>query len=203
MDIMDETKMTNTTTFPDPKLDVKASGEQTIVLAGGCFWCVEAVYKPLRGVLEVTSGYAGGTPETANYRAVCSGRTNHAEAVQIRFNAGQISLGQLLKVFFSVAHDPTQLNGQGNDIGRQYRSAIFYADDQQKEIAAAYIKQLEMAGVFEDPIVTTLEPLEKFYPAEDYHQDYAELNPDQPYVACTALPKVDKLRKYFFPLLKT
>src|SRR5271155_2226869 len=194
--------MTNTTTFPDPKLDVKTSGEQTIVLAGGCFWCVEAVYKQLKGVLEVTSGYAGGTSETANYRAVCSGRTNHAEAVQISFDAGQISLGQLLKVFFSVAHDPTQLNGQGNDIGRQYRSAIFYADDQQKEIAAGYIKQLEMAGVFEDPIKTTLEPLEKFYPAEDYHQDYAELNPDQPYVACTALPKVDKLRKYFAPLLK-
>jgi len=196
--------MINTITFPDPNLDITSkSGQQTVVLAGGCFWCVEAVYKQLKGVLDVTSGYAGGTPQTANYRAVCSGRTNHAEAVQIRFDPAQISFGQLLKVFFSVAHDPTQKNRQGNDVGRQYRSAIFYADNEQKEVAAAYIKQLDAAKVFGDSIVTTLEPLEKFFPAEDYHQDYAELNPDQPYIACTALPKVDKLRKNFAPLLKT
>jgi peptide-methionine (S)-S-oxide reductase len=194
--------MTNPTTFPDLQSDIKSGGEQAVVLAGGCFWCVEAVYKKLNGVLEVTSGYAGGTAETAKYRAVCSGKTNHAEVVQIRFDSGRISLGQLLKVFFAVAHDPTQLNRQGNDAGRQYRSAIFYADQEQKEAATAYIKQLDAAHVFDKQIVTTLEPLEKFYPAEDYHQDYAELNPEQPYIACVALPKVDKLRQYFPSLLK-
>jgi peptide-methionine (S)-S-oxide reductase len=186
--------------FPDPSIDLPRPTTQTIqsvVLAGGCFWCVEAVYRQLNGVRSVISGYAGGTKETANYRTVCSGRTDHAEAVQIEFDASVLSLGQLLKVFFSVAHDPTQLNRQGNDVGRQYRSAIFYGDEQQRKVATAYIRQLNDAHVFEQPIVTTLEPLTAFYEAEDYHQDYAARNPDQPYIACIALPKVEKLREYF------
>jgi peptide-methionine (S)-S-oxide reductase len=176
--------------------------EQTAVLAGGCFWCVESVFKELDGVLEVTSGYAGGTAETADYDTVCSGTTNHAEAVRVRFDPARTSFGQLLKVFFSVAHDPTQLNRQGNDYGRQYRSAIFYGDEAQKEVAEAYIRQLNDAGAFKAPIVTRLEPLEAFYVAEGYHQDYAARNPSQPYVAYTAAPKVKKLREYFGDRLK-
>src|SRR5215211_2177740 len=150
-------------TFPDPERDIEAAqgaGEQTVVLAGGCFWCVEAVFKELEGVLEVTSGYAGGTAATAIYDAVCSGTTDHAEALRVRFDPARITLGQVLKVFFAVAHDPTQLNRQGNDHGRQYRSAIFYADEAQKDVAAAYIRQLDDAKVFPKPIVTTLEPLD-------------------------------------------
>jgi peptide-methionine (S)-S-oxide reductase len=191
--------------FPDPLRDIdatRATGEQTAVLAGGCFWCVEAVFKELDGVLEVTSGYAGGTADTADYDTVCSGTTDHAEAVRVRFDPARISFGQLLKVFFSVAHDPTQLDRQGNDYGRQYRSAIFYADAAQKEVAEAYIRQLNEAGVFNAPIATRLEPLEAFYVAEDYHQDYAARNPWQPYIAYTAAPKVDKLRHYYAERLK-
>jgi peptide-methionine (S)-S-oxide reductase len=186
--------------FPDPERDIDTrgtTGEHTAVLAGGCFWCVEAVFRELDGVLEVTSGYAGGTADTAEYRTVCSGRTGHAEVVQIRFDPTRISFGQLLKVFFSIAHDPTQLNRQGNDVGSQYRSAIFYAGEAQKEVAGAYIRQLNEAGVFKTPIVTTLEPLQAFYRAEDYHQDYAARNPATPYVAFVAAPKVNKLRQYF------
>src|SRR5215813_9702727 len=163
--------------FPDPERDIDATGEQTLVVAGGCFWCTEAVFKPLDGVLEVTSGYAGGTAGTADYETVCSGTTNHAEALRVRYDPKRISFGQLLKIFFSVAHDPTQLDHQGNDYGRQYRSAIFYADEEQKRIAEAYIRQLNEARVFHDPIVTTLEPLTAFYVAEEYHQDYAARNP--------------------------
>ncbi len=191
--------------FPDPLQDMvlaPASGEQIAVLAGGCFWCVEAVFLELEGVLEVTSGYAGGTAETASYGAVCSGATNHAEVIRVRFDPARISYGQILKVFFSVAHDPTQLNRQGNDRGRQYRSAIFYADAAQKAVAEAYIRQLNEAGVFSAPIVTTVEPLDGFYEAEAYHQNYAARHPDQPYIAYTAAPKVDKLRKYFDEHLK-
>ncbi len=191
--------------FPDPERDIDAAhapNEQTAVLAGGCFWCVEAVFKELEGVLEVTSGYAGGTADTADYQTVCSGTTNHAEVIRVRFDPARISFGQLLKVFFSVAHDPTQRNRQGNDHGRQYRSAIFYADDAQKQVAAAYIRQLNDAGVFTAPIVTRLEPLEAFYVAEEYHQDYASRNPAQPYVAYVAAPKVEKLREYFGDRLK-
>src|SRR5262245_3999824 len=169
--------------FPDPERDIAATGEQTLVLAGGCFWCTEAVFKPLEGVLEVTSGYAGGTADTADYETVCGGATNHAEALRVRYDPTRISFGQLLKIFFSVAHDPTQLDHQGNDYARQYRSAIFYANPEEKEVAEAYIRQLDAAHVFRNPIVTRLEPLEAFYPAEDYHQDYAERNPFQPYVA--------------------
>ncbi len=189
-------------TFPDPVLDIAPSTgganpgpEAVAVLAGGCFWCVEAVYLQLDGVKTVVSGYAGGTADTANYRTVCGGGTNHAEAVQITYDPSRITFGQILKVFFWIAHDPTQLDRQGNDRGRQYRSAIFYADDRQREVAAAYIRQLDRAGVFPDPIVTTLEPLEAFYEAESYHQNYAARNPAQPYVAAVAAPKVEKLRE--------
>jgi peptide-methionine (S)-S-oxide reductase len=184
--------------FPKPSTDITNSGkEQLAVFAGGCFWCVEAVFRQLDGVMSVTSGYSGGSAETANYQTVCGGATDHAEVVSIRFDPGKISYGQLLKVFFSVAHDPTQLNRQGADHGRQYRSAIFYADDDQKRVAEAYIQQLNAAGVFKRPIVTRLEPLAAFYNAEAYHQDYAAKNPDQPYIAFTATPKVEKVRKYF------
>lgn len=190
-------------TFPDPLEDLPPkAGTQSIVLAGGCFWCVEAVYQPLGGVLSVMPGYAGGTAATANYKAVCTGRTGHAEAVKIDYDASRISLGQLLKIFFSVAHDSTQPDGQGNDIGPQYRSAIFYSGDEQKRIAAAYIALLNQAGVLDGSIATTLEPLAEFFPAETYHHNYASDNPDQPYIACVAQPKVDKLRRLYPAILK-
>lgn len=191
--------------FPDPECDVEVSGPsgpQTAVFAGGCFWCVEAVFRELDGVLSVTSGYAGGTEETADYRTVCSGATNHAEVVRVQFDPSRISYGQLLKVFFSVAHDPTQLNRQGNDRGRQYRSAIFTLTEAQQEVAEAYIRQLNAQGVFRAPIVTQVEPLREFYQAEAYHQDYAAQNPQQPYIAAVAAPKVEKLRHYFGDRLK-
>ena len=191
--------------FPDPAVDeplAAASVEKAAVLAGGCFWCVEAVFRELRGVISVSSGYAGDGASTANYRTVCSGRTNHAEAIEVRYDASQTTFGQLLKIHFSVAHDPTQLNRQGNDMGRQYRSAIFYADEEQKRIAEAYIRQLNEAHVFSEPIATTLEKLEQFYVAEEYHQDYAARNPNQPYIAYIAQPKVDKLRENFADRLK-
>ena len=191
--------------FPDAVYDATLSpapGKALAVLAGGCFWCVEAVYRQLEGVLEVVSGYSGGSADTADYKAVCTGRTEHAEVIQISYDPSRISFGRLLKIFFSVAHDPTQLNRQGNDIGTQYRSAIFYSDDEQKRVAEAYIKQLDQAGVFRTSIVTRLEPLREFFEAEDYHQNYAELHPEQGYIASVALPKVDKLREYFGEQLK-
>ena len=188
---------------PDPVQDIPAAGgEATAVLAGGCFWCVEAVFKELDGVLAVISGYAGGTADTADYRSVCSGVTDHAEVVAVRYDPRRISYGQLLRVFFTIAHDPTQLDRQGADSGRQYRSAIFYADPQQKQVAEAYIRQLNEAGVFRGPIVTRLEPLSAFFEAEAYHQDYARRNPGQPYIEAVAMPKVDKLREYFSERLK-
>jgi peptide-methionine (S)-S-oxide reductase len=187
--------------FPDPAADLPVqpgnTAPFTAVLAGGCFWCTEAVYRQIDGVLGVVPGYAGGTKETADYETVCTGRTAHAEAIRITYDPSRVTYGQLLKVFFSVAHDPTQLNRQGNDVGRQYRSAIFYADDAQRRVAEAYMKQLNDAGVFTGPIATTLEPLEEFYEAETYHHDYAARNPMQPYIAFTSMPKVRKLFKYF------
>ena len=184
--------------FPDPVEDLPAGGgEHTAVLAGGCFWCVEAVYKALEGVLAVTSGYAGDGEDTAHYRAVCSGATNHAEVVSVRFDPARISYGQVLKIFFAIAHDPTQVDRQGADMGRQYRSAIFYADDEEKRVAEAYIRRLDAAGVFGKPIATTLEPLEAFFEAEADHQDYAARNPANPYIAYNAMPKVEKLRTHF------
>ncbi len=190
--------------FPSAPIDAaSADGEQSVVLAAGCFWCVEAVFRQLDGVLAVTSGYAGGTANTADYRSVCTGRTDHAEVIRIRFDPRKITLGEILRVFFAVAHDPTQLDRQGADVGRQYRSSIFYADDEQQRVAQAYIEKLNAENVFGHPVVTRLEPLEAFYPAEDYHQDYAALNPSQPYVACTVPPKLDKLRKHFADRLAT
>ena len=191
--------------FPDPKLDEPVpaqGGEAVAVLAGGCFWCVEAVYKQLDGVGSVTSGYAGGTAETADYNVVSSGRTGHAEAVEIRFDPAKVSYGQLLKVFFSIAHDPTTRDRQGPDVGKQYRSAIFYANDVQRRVAEAYIAQIDGANVFDAPIVTEVKPLDRFFEAEEYHQDYAERNPNQPYIAYNAAPKVQKVRKYFADRVK-
>lgn len=166
----------------------------TAVLAGGCFWCVEAAFEQLSGVSDVTSGYAGGSAETANYKRVCQGDTGHAEVVRITFDPDRISYDQLLTVFFD-AHDPTHLNRQGGDFGTQYRSAIFYASEEEKRAAAAKIQALNEAKVFPRPIVTTLEPLREFFPAEDYHQDYARRNPNQPYVQAAALPHACKIRE--------
>lgn len=190
--------------FPDPALDVApgATPPQTAVLAGGCFWCTEAVFLPLDGVSAVVSGYIGGAATTANYDAVCSGTTGHAEAIQITFDPAVITFGQLLKVFFSVAHDPTQLNRQGGDRGTQYRSAIFPQDDEQRRVADAYIAQLNAASAYPSPVVTTVEADAPFFAAEGYHQNFAARNPAQPYVAAVALPKVDKLEKYFADKLK-
>jgi peptide-methionine (S)-S-oxide reductase len=190
--------------FPSPDRDIAPAeaAPQTAVLAGGCFWCTEAVFLPLDGVASVVSGYIGGSAPTANYEAVCSGTTGHAEAIRITFAPDVISFGQLLRVFFAVAHDPTQVNRQGNDRGTQYRSAIFPADAEQRAVAEAYIAQLNAAGVFAAPIATTIEDGATFYAAETYHQNYAARNPHQPYVAAVAAPKVDKLVKYFADRLK-
>lgn len=186
--------------------DVSSTPEQPanrqIVLGGGCFWCVEAVYEQLDGILDVESGYAGGKKETANYRAVTTGATGHAEVVRITYDPSRITYGTILKVFFTTAHDPTTLNRQGADVGTQYRSSIFYDNDEQKQIAKDYIKQLNDAKVFRDPIVTTLEPLDAFYVAETYHQDYAAQNPLQPYIQGVSTPKVVKTRKVYPELLK-
>lgn len=168
--------------------------QQTTILAGGCFWCTEAAFEQLVGVSDVTSGYIGGSPETANYRRVCDGDTGHAEAIRITYDPQQISFEQLLDVFFD-AHDPTQLNRQGNDAGTQYRSAIFYANDDEKKIAQAKIRALNDSKHFPRPIVTSLEPLSTFFPAEDYHQDYARQNPGQPYIQGVSMPKVCKVRQ--------
>ena len=185
--------------FPDPTIDAAlatTAGQSRAILAGGCFWCVEAVYKNLDGVSSVNSGYAGGTADTADYETVSSGTTDHAESVEVVYDPSRISYGQILKVFFAIAHDPTQLNRQGPDTGRQYRSAIFYADDEQKRVAEAYIGQLNKAHVFDHPIVTEVVPLQAFYQAETYHQDYAARNPLNPYIVFNAQPKVRKLRAY-------
>ena len=184
--------------FPEPALDAKpATGHQTAVLAGGCFWCTEAVFEIMEGVDDVISGYAGGTKETAKYDIVSTGRTGHAESILITFDPQKVSYGQLLKIFFSVAHDPTTLNRQGHDVGPQYRSAIFYANEEQKRVAEAYIKQLNAAHAFKSPIVTQVVPLDKFYTAEGYHQDYAQQNRSNPYIVNVSDPKVEKLKKMF------
>lgn len=184
--------------FPEPAEDLAVApgaGPQTVVLAGGCFWCVEGVFEQIPGVVDVVSGYAGDSQANAEYKKVSNGQTRHAEVVQVTYDPARTSLGKLLKVFFAVAHDPTQLNRQGPDYGPQYRSAVFFADEQQKRVAEAYIAQLNAAKVFDKPIVTTLEQLDAFYPAEQYHQDYVRLNPTQGYVVQQALPKVEKAKK--------
>jgi peptide-methionine (S)-S-oxide reductase len=192
-------------TFPDPAKDSHPTGTvaaQTAVLAGGCFWGVEAVFEQMNGVSDVVSGYAGGSQMTAHYSVVSSGITSHAESVKITFDPAKVSYGRLLKVFFAVAHDPTQLNRQGPDEGRQYRSSIFYANDEQKSIAEAYIAQLEKAHVFNRRIVTTVVPLEGFYAAEDYHQNFLAQHPDYPYIVVNDLPKLRALNAEFPELVK-
>ena len=186
--------------FPDPQLDAPltpAAGKQTAVFAGGCFWGVESVFEHVKGVQAVQSGYAGGTPRTADYETVSSGSTGHAESVQVRFDPSKISYGQLLKVFFTAAHDPTQLNRQGPDRGTQYRSAIFYTSDEQQRIATAYIAQLQTAKLYPRPIVTQVNALKTFYPAESYHQDYARRHPRDPYIVINDAPKVAHLKQWF------
>ncbi len=185
--------------IPPPALDLPTSGAgpQSVVLAGGCFWGVQAVFQHTKGVTQAVSGYAGGSKETAHYEMVGTGRTGHAESEQITFDPKEITLGKILQIYFSVAHNPTELNYQGPDHGTQYRSAIFYANDDQKRIASAYIAQLDKAHVFGEPIVTKLEPLTGFYPAEDYHQDFAILHPAYPYIVFNDAPKVENLKRLF------
>jgi peptide-methionine (S)-S-oxide reductase len=184
---------------PAPAMDnPKQPGAlQTAVLSGGCFWGVQGVYEHVKGVRKVVSGYAGGDRSTAQYETVGTGTTGHAESVQITFDPAKVSYGELLRIFFSVAHDPTQLNRQGPDTGTQYRSAIVYSDDTQKNIANAYIAQLSQAGTFHRPIVTKVDRLKGFYRAEGYHQDYLALNPSNPYIAYNDLPKIENLKRLF------
>jgi peptide-methionine (S)-S-oxide reductase len=184
--------------LPAPATDAGAAGgPQTAVFAGGCFWGVEAVFRHTKGVSKAVSGYAGGTKETADYQTVSSGATRHAEAVQVTYDPAQISYGELLRIFFSVAHDPTQLNRQGPDHGPQYRSAVFYTNDEQKRVTQAYIAQLAAAKAFPQPIVTEVTALPAFYPAEDYHQDYLAKHPNQPYIVFNDLPKLAALKEQF------
>jgi len=186
--------------LPAPAVDAplaSTSSQQTAVIAGGCFWGIQAVFQHTRGVIRATSGYSGGAANTAEYELVSTGETGHAESVQIEYDPSKITYGQLLRVFFSVAHDPTQLNRQGPDEGTQYRSSIFYSTDEQKRIADGYIAQLDKAKVFERPIVTEIVALKAFYPAEAYHQDYAALHPNNPYIVYNDAPKVAHLREQF------
>jgi peptide-methionine (S)-S-oxide reductase len=184
--------------IPAPTTDAQATtGIQTAVIAGGCFWGVQGVFQHTAGVVNAVSGYAGGSKNTADYSTVSSGSTGHAESVEIKYDPSKISYGKILQIFFSVAHDPTQLNRQGPDSGTQYRSAIFTTSDEQKKVAEAYIAQLNAAKVYKKPIVTKVGALEGFYPAEAYHQDYLTLHPSQPYIAYNDLPKVENLKKIF------
>jgi peptide-methionine (S)-S-oxide reductase len=184
--------------IPPPAMDAKAAdGIQTVVVAGGCFWGVQGVFQHTSGVVNAVSGYAGGSKMTADYTMVSTGTTGHAESVEIKYDPKKISYGKLLQIFFSVAHDPTQLNRQGPDSGTQYRSAIFTTSDEQKQVADAYIAQLNAAKVYSKPIVTKVGPLQGFFPAEAYHQDYLTLHPNQPYIAYNDIPKVENLKKLF------
>jgi peptide-methionine (S)-S-oxide reductase len=188
---------------PPPARDVQAgSGPAVAVFAGGCFWGVQGVFQHVAGVTAAVSGYAGGSADTARYRAVGGGRTGHAEAVEIAYDPAEISYGQLLQIFFSAAHDPTQLNRQGPDVGPQYRSAIFPRDAAQAEVAASYIRQLDAASLYARPIATTVEPGHAFYPAEDYHQDFMTRNPTHPYIARHDLPKLGTLEELFPELFR-
>lgn len=191
--------------FPKPALDeplATAKGQETAVLAGGCFWGIQAVYEHLRGVTSATAGYSGGRIKSPGYELVSSGLTGHAESVSITFDPSQITYGQILMVYFAVAHDPTQLNRQGPDAGSQYRSAIFYSDEQQKHIAEAYVAQLDAATVYPQKIVTKIVPFETFYRAEEYHQDYLDNHPNDPYIVYNDLPKLERLKQQFPELCK-
>jgi peptide-methionine (S)-S-oxide reductase len=186
--------------LPPPSTDAslaKTSGKQTAVFAGGCFWGTQAVFERVRGVLKTSTGYSGGSASTATYAQVTTETTNHAESVQVVYDPSKITYGELLRIFFSVAHDPTQLNRQGPDVGTSYRSAIFYANDEQKRLATAYIQQLDAAHIFPRAIVTQVVPLQGFYRAEDYHQDYALHNPDNPYILVCDRPKIEALKQQF------
>ncbi len=188
------------TALPKPAVDealASSPGQQTAVIAGGCFWGIQAVFQHVKGVISATSGYSGGSAGTAEYETVSTGRTNHAESVKIVFDPSKVTYGELLQVFFSVAHDPTELNRQGPDDGTQYRSVIFYGSDEQKKIAQDYIGQLQQAKVFSHKIVTEVVPFKAFYPAEGYHQNYAARHPDNPYIARYDLPKVANLQQMF------
>jgi peptide-methionine (S)-S-oxide reductase len=191
--------------FPAPAVDIPVpagSSKATAVLAGGCFWGMEAVFEQLKGVTDVVSGYAGGNKATAHYEMVGTGRTGHAESVQITYDPSQISYGKLLQVYFSVAHDPTELNRQGPDEGTQYRSVIFYTSEDQKRVAEQYIQQLNQAKVFRHPIVTQVSALPAFYRAEDYHQDFIAHNPNNPYIVYNDLPKLRQLQRQYPDLVK-
>lgn len=184
--------------IPAPAVDAReADGIQTAVLAGGCFWGVQGVFQHTAGVINAVSGYSGGSRDSADYDQVSTGRTAHAEAVEVKYDPKKISYGKILQIFFSVAHDPTQLNRQGPDVGPQYRSAIFTANDEQKKVADAYIAQLNAAKVYKKPIATKVDRLQAFYAAEDYHQDYMTSHPNQPYIVFNDLPKVENLKKIF------
>ncbi|HEY9826596.1 MAG TPA: peptide-methionine (S)-S-oxide reductase MsrA [Stenomitos sp.] len=192
-------------TIPNPTIDTspaETQGVQTAVLAGGCFWGMESVFEHVKGVTDVISGFSGGDADTAHYERVGTGQTGHAEAIKITFNPAQVSYGQLLKVFFSVAHNPTELNRQGPDWGSQYRSVIFFTDATQQQVAQAYIRQLNSAHVYKQPIVTQVVPLTQFYKAEDYHQDFINRNPNYPYVVIYDLPKLRQLKANFPNLYK-
>lgn len=191
---------------PPPSIDAAKTANtpaQTAVFAGGCFWGIQAVFQHVKGVTNAVSGYSGGEAKTADYHQVSTGETGHAESVQVTYDPGQITYGQLLQIFFSVAHDPTELNRQGPDEGTQYRSAIFYSNEEQKKIATAYIAQLDAAKVFPRRIVTDVTPLKAFYPAEAYHQDYATRHPDNPYIVYNDAPKVDNLKQEFPAIYKS
>jgi peptide-methionine (S)-S-oxide reductase len=186
--------------IPPPSVDVplaKQAGKETALFAGGCFWGVQSVFQRVKGVLSTTAGYSGGSAKTATYKQVVTETTGHAESVQVIYDPSRITYGQLLRIYFSVAHDPTQLNRQGPDVGTSYRSAIFYANEEQKRVAQAYVAQLDQQKFFPKPIVTELTPLKAFYRAEDYHQDYAYYNPDNPYIQVCDRPKIEALRQQF------
>jgi peptide-methionine (S)-S-oxide reductase len=183
--------------IPDPADAGAETGVQNIVLAGGCFWGMEGVFEHVRGVKDVVSGFTGGKAETAHYEMVSEGNTGHAESVMVTYDPSAVSLGQLLKIYFSVAHDPTELNRQGPDHGTQYRSEIFYTTPEQEKVAKEYIDQLGKSGVFKEPIVTKTEQLQKFYPAEDYHQDFLANHPNNPYIVANDKPKVAALKAEF------
>jgi peptide-methionine (S)-S-oxide reductase len=202
---MEGQTMVNPEQFPKPDFDPapSASGEGIATLAGGCFWCVEAVYRQLDGVSDVVNGYAGGAASSADYRTVSTGRSGHAEAVQVNYDPARVSYGDLLRIFFSIAHDPTTKDRQGADVGPQYRSEIFANNSTERAVAERYIAQLDRAKVFDAPIVTVISDLDKFYPAEDYHQNYAATHANEPYIQFVAAPKVAKLQKYFKDRLKT
>ena len=186
--------------LPDPQVDdplANSSSKASLVIAGGCFWGIEEIYQHVRGVTDAVSGYSGGSAQSANYALVSLGTTGHAESVKVSYDPSKITYGQLLKIFFGVAHDPTQKGGQGPDVGTEYRSVIFFADERQQKIAATYIAQLTSAGAFKRSITTQVVPLTAFYEAEAYHQDYARHNPTQPYIVFNDLPKVEALKKQF------